>query len=190
MHDAVRDLLRTKLDYSPRRNLGLTMLDVYDDPDRDARGWVMSLSYVAVLRSDEADLIDPDRAERMPVRGDSSPGHRVTPERLGFDHDAMVTTAVRRLRRRYERSPDPAKLLRPPYTLTQLRHAHEAVLDAPLKRDTFNRRMREFLSPATDRDGQELRTSETVGRPATLYEPRPRPRHDPERGLFPLPRST
>ena len=101
--------------------------------------------------------------------GPADRGLRVTDEGLAYDHDEMVTTAVRRMRRRYERRPDPDGLLTPPFTLRQLRETHEAVLDAGLQPDTFARRMREGLAPARDRDGRDLLTSAGVGRPALLF---------------------
>lgn len=186
VQETVTAIYREKLDLTPRRNLVLQMLDVYDDPDRDERAWAVSLGYVTSLRADESERLD---GEVLPVHGPASRGRRVTSESLAYDHDQMVTTAVRRARRRYERSPDPLGLLRPQYTLSQLRHVHEAVLDAPLKRDTFNRRMTPYLEPATDKHGEEMYTSETVGRPAQLYRPARRPTRDPEAGPFPLPRS-
>jgi 8-oxo-dGTP diphosphatase len=166
----------------------ITHLGVYDAPHRDERSWVVSVSHVTSLRPDEAERLDPDRCEILPIRGDASRGRRVTRERLAYDHDEMVTTAVRRTRRRYERSPDPLRLLRAPYTMSELRRAHEAVLGAELKRDTFNRRMQPDLLPAIDRRG-DLMTSDTGGRPAQLYRPRSGRRADPGSGPFPLPRS-
>ena len=185
----VADLMAEKLHFRPRRRLDVSMLDVYDDPDRDERGWVLAVGYVGVLTPQDVDRLSPDVVEILPLRGPSDRGSVMTPESLAYDHNEMVTTAVRRARRRYERSPDPMGLVRPPYTLTQLRRVHEAVLDAPLKRDTFNRRMHEYVVPVAARDGDYLRTSETVGRPAKLYEPVPKHGLDPDAGPFPLPRS-
>ncbi|WP_141014438.1 NrtR DNA-binding winged helix domain-containing protein [Nocardioides sambongensis] len=184
----VAELLDAKLGLRPRRRIELAMLDVYDAPDRDERAWAVSVAYSTGLREDEVARAIDSGAEVIGVHGAAERGRRVTRESLAYDHDQMVTTAVRRLRRRYERSPDPLGLLRAPYTLSQLRRAHEAVLDTPLRRDTFNRRMREFLEPATDSRGEDLYTSATVGRPAQLFVPVRRSRRDPEAGPFPLPR--
>ncbi len=178
-------IVTEKLDYQPSSKSTLRMLDVFDDPDRDPRGWAMAVAYAAAIPEHHVNRVSP-AAEVWPVRGPAPRGSRVTSLRLAYDHDEMVTMAVRRMRRRYERNPDPDGLLRAPYTLTQLRHAHEAVLGEPLKRDTFNRRMREYLEPALSRPGEELFTSETVGRPAQLFRPK-RGREITE--PFPLPRS-
>ena len=189
MIETAAEVLAEKLDIRPRRRLTMTMIDVYDDPSRDDRGWVVSVAYTAVLLQPEVSRLARDRVELMPLHGDAARGRRITPESLAYDHDHMVTTAVRRARRRYERSPDPLDLLRPPYTLSQLRHVHEAVLDTGLKRDTFNRRMLPFLEPALDSRGEEMLRTEAVGRPAQLYRRTSRTERDPEAGPFPLPRS-
>lgn len=167
--DAVQATLETKLGHRPRR-LELHSLGVYDDPARDPRGWVVSLAWSAATTEREVDRFVPE-ARLLPVRGDASRGRRTTRVALAYDHDDMVTTGLRRMRRRYERLPDPDGLLRPPYTLSRLRRAHEAVLGEPLKRDTFNRRMREFLEPELDRDGNEVLSQESVGRPAQMFRP-------------------
>lgn len=178
-----------KLGFRPRRRLAMDMLDVYDDPDRDERGWVLAIGYVTSLRAEEVARLRGEGVEVLGVSGPAERGRRTTRKRLAYDHDVMVTTAVRRVRRRYEHSPDPLGLVRPPYTLSQLRHVHEAVLDTPLKRDTFNRRMTPYLEPALDRAGEEMFTSESVGRPAQLFQPASATGRDPEAGPFPLPRS-
>ncbi|WP_460811462.1 NrtR DNA-binding winged helix domain-containing protein [Nocardioides salsibiostraticola] len=185
----VRELMTEKLSYQPRGTTYLEMLGVYDAPHRDERGWVVSVSHLTTLRPEEVDLLSPGTVETLPIRGDASRGRRVTREALAYDHGEMVTTAVRRTRRRYERSPDPLHLIRPPYTLSQLRKVHEAVLGEPLKRDTFNRRMQPYLQPVTDARG-EVQLSDTGGRPAQLFQPFRRKDSDPEAGPFPLPRTT
>lgn len=190
IEQTVAELMTAELGFVPRRRLSLEMLDVYDDPARDERGWVMSLAYATAVGPAEVAIMAEAGAEVLPLHGTAKRNDRVAPERLAYDHDDMVTTAVRRARRRYERSPDPLGLLRPPYTLRELRKVHEAVLDEPLRRDTFNRRMQEHLETARDRQGETLYRSESVGRPAQLFTPRSRNDRDPEAGPFPLPRAT
>lgn len=184
----VREIFNEKLGLEVGSRLPpIEHLGVYDAPRRDDRGWVVSVSHVTSLRADEVGRLSTG-CTVLPLRGDASRGHHVTRHRLAYDHDEMVTTAVRRARRRYERSPDPLRLLRSPYTMSQLRRAHEAVLDASLKRDTFNRRMQPYLVPATNRSGEAL-ISDTGGRPAQLFRPATRKDRDPEAGPFPLPRT-
>lgn len=186
--DTVQELLTEKLHFEPRRIPYPELVGVYDDPGRDPRGWAISIAHTTTIRPDQAAKLSPDLVEILPVHGSAAAGSRVTPSSLAYDHDSMVTTAVRRARRRYERSPDPLRLARAPYTLSHLRHVHEAVLDENLKRDTFNRRMQPFLTRAQDARGEVL-TTDTGGRPAQMFRPLTSKDRDPEAGPFPLPRS-
>ena len=68
------------------------------------------------------------------------------------------------LRDRYETEPDPDRLLRGPFTLLELRRLHEAVLGEPLRKDTFNRRMRDRLR-TSDFEPEDR----PVGKPAQYY---------------------
>jgi 8-oxo-dGTP diphosphatase len=151
-------------------------LRVYDDPDRDTRAWGLSIAtWLALPWKDVADAAGtwrPISATGM-TRG----------IRLLFDHDKILREAVSQLRDLYETFPDPEHLLPGPFTLLDLRHLHEAVLGERLRKDTFNRRMREQLEP-TGRDTTSLAAPHLGdagrrGRPAQLYRhPRRTPRHD------------
>jgi hypothetical protein len=89
---------------------------------------------------------------------------------LPYDHDQIVALAVATLRARYRDQPDPDRLLAGPFTLLELRHVHQAVLGAPLPKDTFRRQMAPHLI-VTDETREGV-----VGKPAALY------RHKPRRG--------
>lgn len=186
--DTAAATLEHKVGLVTRRRISLDMIGVYDAPGRDARGWAISLAHQAVLLPQEVASLSPDVVQVLPVGGPADKKRRVTSERLGFDHDDMVTTALRRARRRYERYPDPLGLLPPPFTLSQLRHVHDAVLGERVKRDTFNRRMTPLLVPVTTSAGEPL-VSQTGGRPAQLYRPMTKADRDLEAGPFPLPRA-
>src|SRR5262249_3421400 len=101
--------------------------------------------------------------------------------KLLFDHDKILREAVAQVRDLYETFPDPERLLPGPFTLLDLRHLHEAVLGEPLRKDTFNRRMREQLEP-TGRDTTSLAGPRSGaggrrGRPAQLYRHQRRTPH-------------
>jgi 8-oxo-dGTP diphosphatase len=92
--------------------------------------------------------------------------HSRRPHPLPFDHDGIVDLAVRDLRERYARAPDPAHLAREPFTLRDLRRTHEAVMGEPLQKDTFRRQMEPSLQD-TGRLSDGM-----VGRPARLFRHR------------------
>jgi 8-oxo-dGTP diphosphatase len=149
--DAVDRALRDK---SGVRGLRPRQLHVFDDPERDDRGWVLSVAHLAVVRSDRVGTRHPDRTRLMPT---SKPG------RLPYGHGAIIARAVDDLRPRYAAAPDPDGLLGPQFTLRELRLAHEAVAGEPLQRDWFRRVMQPRLV-ATGRFAAPGR-----GRPAELF---------------------
>jgi ADP-ribose pyrophosphatase YjhB (NUDIX family) len=127
-------------------------LHVFDAPQRDDRGWVLSVAHYGVGRAEA--LMTSERVRLAPV--DELPP-------LKYDHAAIVAFAVDSVRTDYRRSPDPERLLLEPFTIRQLRLLHEIVLGEQLLPDTFRRTMLDKLTPT----GAQLR--EGRGRPAELY---------------------
>jgi 8-oxo-dGTP diphosphatase len=167
LSDAVVRSLREKAGVTGLRP---EQLHVFDDPARDDRGWVLSVAHLDVVR---ADLVP------------SGPRSRLTPVAevpdLPFDHRTIIDVATEALRRRYESSPDPSRLLEPvepdgSFTLRELRLIHEAILGRKLPPDTFRRTMRDAL---VDTGRMSLGRR---GKPAELYRRRDdttiRPRAD------------
>lgn len=147
--DAAHRALREKAGVE---GLAPRQLHVFDDPDRDDRGWVVSVAYSDVVPSER--LATSDRVRVLPVR---------ELPRLLYDHAQIVEFAVDGLRNEYQRAPDPAGLLEEPFTVRRLRGLHEAVLGQRLLPDTFRRTMLPGLEPT----GELF--SEGRGRPAGLY---------------------
>lgn len=132
-------------------------LEVFDRPDRDERGWVLSVAHLAVIPY--AALVDtllasPDRVRLAPV---SRPGP------LPFDHAAIVAAARKELRRRYADRPDPERLLGSRFTIRDLRDVHEAIAGRTLQKDTFRRAMEPHLQ------GTGTMSSGGVGRPSQRF---------------------
>lgn len=143
-------------------------LRVFDDPTRDARGWVMSVGYLAI---ETEDLVR--RAlerDKMLDLGYAIPGSTFRLElpngqkQLPFEQDAIVERAVRVMRREYEKRPDPHRLLGRTFTLYQLRSVHQAIAKEPLDKDAFRRRMEPQLAAT------EQLSSGSVGKPAQLFK--------------------
>ncbi|WP_197029087.1 NUDIX domain-containing protein [Blastococcus sp. URHD0036] len=137
-------------------------LHVFDDPERDSRGWVMSVAHVVAL---PWRVVEPILSARPEVVVDR-PIDRA--RGLPFDHDDIVRRAVAWLRERYAERPDPAGLLDEPFTMRQLRELHTAVAgEPPSSSDAFRRRMVDHLVAVK---GELLRG--TVGKPAQLFRRR------------------
>jgi 8-oxo-dGTP diphosphatase len=149
--DAVQRSLREKAGVEGTRP---RQLHVFDKPDRDDRGWVLSVAHMDVVR--------PERlAGRITHKT-----RIVAADNLGilpYDHTEIITRAVATVRASYELAPDPERLLTEPFTILQLRLAHEAVVGAKLQRDTFRRLMEPQLA------GTGKTTAGARGRPAELF---------------------
>ena len=154
--DAVLRSLREKAGISGRVP---RQLQVFDDPARDDRGWVLSVAHVDVvpLAALEQALMS-DGVRLASVTGD--------PELIAglpYGHAEMVAKAVEWLRAAYVEAPDPGELLAEPFTLKDLRELHEAVAGSTLMRDTFRR----FMEPKLQGTGQM--SDGTRGRPSRLW---------------------
>lgn len=166
--DAVRRVLRDKAGLT---GLDPHQLEVFDDPERDERGWVVSVAFtVAVPYAALQPAIGTDsavRLARVTVTGDEAEPLRLTlPDgqpRLMFDHDEMVALAVVEMQERYRSEPDPDRLLGvDEFTLSELYDTHQAVSGGDEHRDTFRRRVEPHLIRVGTR-------RLPVGRPAQLY---------------------
>lgn len=150
LSDAAERALSTKA--------GLTGTDfhqlaMFDAPDRDDRGWVLSMAHGAALPSDRL----PHGARLVRVEG------RVAGDPLAFDHAEMVSRAVDDLRARYARHVDPSGLLSDEFTVLELRRLYEAVYGRSLPKDTFRR----LVVDALETTGRTR--SGGAGRPAEVF---------------------
>ncbi len=145
-------------------------LQVFDDPGRDPRGWVMSVAHAATVPGGSlASALDGRPELRLvavlpgsPVRLEKLRGQRGLP----FDHDTIVSHAVNDIRTRYSSLPDPDGLLGGVFSVRQLQRLHEAVVGSEWHKDAFRRLMEPHLVavPGKDRSQQ--------GPPAQLYRRR------------------
>src|SRR3712207_6638981 len=134
--------------------------------ERDPRGWTLSLPHAlalphSALAGAGGELVALDRSGALADR-----------RTVLFDHAGIIEAAARTIRERYERRPEPDRLMTELFTLSQLRATHESVLGEPLLRDTFSRRMTPHLEAVKDERGPSLLTG--GGRPAQLYVRRAR----------------
>ncbi|MFT4044653.1 MAG: NUDIX hydrolase [Gordonia sp. (in: high G+C Gram-positive bacteria)] len=159
--ETVCEVLELKLGLSPDR-VRPHLLAVFSDPDRDPRGWTISIAHSIALPV----------AQLRDMTGELAPldvcGHLASGEHLRYDHDEIIAAAAGNLRERYEDGPDPDDLLPEPYTLSELRELHEAILGRRLMRDSFNRRVQPLLAPKIDALGNP-ETRVGGGRPARLF---------------------
>ena len=132
------------LDAAARRELaeeaGLTevfleQLYTFGDVARDPRERVVSVAYyalVALARHRPAAATDADVAAWFPV---------AEPPSLAFDHADILKLAVDRLRGKVRYQPVGFELLPERFTLSQLQHLYEAVLQRPLDKRNFRKKL-------------------------------------------------
>jgi 8-oxo-dGTP diphosphatase len=143
----------------------LEQLRTYASPDRDPRGWLPSIAYLA--------LVPPESLPADGPSGREASWHRVDalPE-LALDHATVVDDALWRLRARLA---DKAwfvrvagGLLAEPFTLGQAQRLYEALRGEPV--DAANFRRDALATELLEATGE--RHSEGVGRPGKLYRRR------------------
>lgn len=147
----------------------LEQLGSWGSKSRDPRGWSATHVYFALMPSDG---IEP-RAGGYAADARWHPvlDHGVR-DRLAFDHAEILAAAIERLRGKVEYTSLPAFLLPEEFTLTELQHAYEIVLDRPLNKSAFRTRVRDaglIVEVPRQKSGPN--------RPAQLY--RLRDRHQP-----------
>ena len=141
----------------------LEQLYTFGDPDRDPRGRVVTIAYFALIPSDAPVRLEGTRevtqARWFPV--DELPS-------LAFDHNEIVTNALRRLRYKLEYTAVGFELLPEEFTLSSLQYTYELILGEKLDKRNFRRRIleAEVIEPTPHHRVGE-------GRPARLYRYRP-----------------
>jgi 8-oxo-dGTP diphosphatase len=142
----------------------LEQVATYGAPDRDPRGRVVSVAYLALVPDLPAPVAGSDAASAS--WADASEV-LADPRRLAFDHHRILTDAVERGRAKLEYSPLATAFCPPEFTISELRGIYEAVWGIPLDPRNFHRKVTKtanFVEPVgttTTRDG---------GRPAQLFQ--------------------
>jgi 8-oxo-dGTP diphosphatase len=117
----------------------LEQLYTFGAPRRDPRGRVVSVAYMALVRSTDFDVIGGDDAAE--ARWLSAASIVAREERLAFDHEEIVKLGVSRLQAKVRYAPVGFNLLPPTFTLGELQRLYEAVLLRPLDKRNFRRRI-------------------------------------------------
>jgi 8-oxo-dGTP diphosphatase len=139
----------------------LEQLYTFGEPDRDPRGRVVTVAYFALLSTDQAlsyqirGATDADAAAWWDVYD--------LPD-MAFDHARILQYAVQRLRWKLEWTALGFLLLPAEFTLSELQRVYETVLNEPLDKRNFRRKMlaADVLEPTGNmREGDH--------RPAKLY---------------------
>ena len=110
----------------------------FSGPDRDSRGWSVSVLYYALLPRDNIGAVVRSKVEALEWVDATSPGHH-----LAFDHFEQLDAAVFKLRAKVAADVLPLHLLPEKFTLTELQKVVELIVGHPLDKSSFRRRLRD-----------------------------------------------
>ena len=138
----------------------LEQLYTYGGPDRDPRGWSVSVAYFALVPGHAAKAgTDAREARWHPIEGDT------VELELAFDHAQILQNALERLRSKLDYTDIAVHLLAEEFTLSEFQRVYEIIMQEKLNKSSFRQRV--------DRAGivepipGKMRTGSN--RPAQLY---------------------
>lgn len=143
--------------------LHLEQVATYAAPDRDPRGRIAAVSYLAIAPDLPSPVAGTDAAA---ARWEAVEPEAVEPHQLAFDHERILSDALERARAKLESTPLATAFCREPFTIGELRAVYEAVWGVRLDPRNFHRKVTGvpgFVVPT----GEERKPP--TGRPATLY---------------------
>lgn len=163
--ESLEDAARRELaEETSVRDVYLEQLYTFGDPHRDPRTRVITVVYYALIRADAlGDVVAGDDAAESAWY----PVYTLPP--LAFDHDKILHYTMQRLRGKLEYTTIGFQLLAPEFTLSELQEVYEAILNRPLDKRNFRKKVLSTgileRTPNTRKPGQH--------RPAALYRFRP-----------------
>lgn len=148
-------------------DLAIRQLRSYGTPDRDPRGRVVSVCYVALMPNLPLPVAggDAKAAHWVPVENVLS-----DPDQLAFDHHRLLLDAVEYARSQLSDTTLATRFCPPEFTIAQLREVYEIVWGVEIDPSNFHRKVTGssgFLVPTG------TRAEGTGGRPAKLYRAGP-----------------
>ncbi|MEN8123197.1 MAG: NUDIX domain-containing protein [Bacteroidota bacterium] len=117
------------------KNVFIEQLFTFSDVDRDPRGRTVSVAYFALVNLNDHTAIagdDAANAKWFPVKEIPS---------LAFDHEKIFRMAMYRLKGKIRYQPIGFELLPEKFTLTDLQHLYELVLEMKLDKRNFRKKI-------------------------------------------------
>lgn len=140
-------------------NLYFDDVKAYSAPDRHPLGRVISVAYYSFIKISDYKIQDTDGKHLGWIPIDEI-------DNLAFDHNQILTDAFRQLKRKIKIRPILFSLLPEKFTLIQLQHLYETVLQTKLDRRNFRRKL---ISSEYLIDLNEMQNN-VAHRPAKLYQ--------------------
>ena len=143
------------------KNVYLEQLYTFGEPERYPNSRVITVGYIALIRSDDLELTSEEGLNIQQINWHSV----YNIPKLAFDHSDIMSYALKRLKARLEYTPIAFQLLPEKFTLTELQKIYELILDKELDKRNFRKRM---ISLGMLKEYNEF-TKESSKRPARLY---------------------
>jgi 8-oxo-dGTP diphosphatase len=143
---------------------------VFDTPNRDPRGWVVSVGFAALVHLDKVET---------PHGGSDAKDSKWVPlsevPKLAFDHNLILEKALTHLRNQASQFSISTALLPKAFPLSEIQKLYEEILGRPLDKRNFRKTLlnSNLLEPTGT-------LSSGPGRPATLYQFTQNPKSPPE----------
>lgn len=142
------------------KNVYLEQVKTFGSIDRHPLGRVITVSYYSLIKISDYDVNASSFAQK-------AKWHSVSKlEDLAFDHKEILDACFQLLKRRVRRRPVGFELLPPKFTLTELQHLYEAILETDLDKRNFRKKI---LSMNLLVDLDEVQEG-VAHRPARLYK--------------------
>jgi 8-oxo-dGTP diphosphatase len=136
VEESLEDAARRELaEETGLRDIFLEQLYTFGAPDRDPRERVVSVAYYALVSlADHKPQAATDARQAAWFSVDDAPD-------LAFDHDHILAAALARLRGKVRYEPIGFELLPAKFTLGQLQHLYEVVLEERLDKRNFRKKI-------------------------------------------------
>ncbi|MGX7014086.1 NUDIX domain-containing protein [Vagococcus silagei] len=162
----------------------IEQLHTFSRPDRDPRGWVITVSYLAFigeeplkagLEANEASWLSIKRTANLLVLSNPNKtqiklnlidGESLGKDSLAFDHAEIVTKAFNRVCNKMFHEPQVLRVLGENFTITEARKVYAKFLGVDY-RDLDHSNFKKALLPYFNEVGQK---AIGVGRPSKIYE--------------------
>ena len=126
---------RELLEETGVKDVYLEQLYTFGEPNRDPREHIISVAHYALVKlSDHKVQAATDASNAAWFAVDDVP-------KLAFDHKNILAMAYERLKGKVRYQPIGFELLPKKFTLTQLQHLYEVVLDRPLDKRNFRKKI-------------------------------------------------
>lgn len=135
----------------------LEQVETIGTPDRDPRGWSLTVVYFALVDITKIENLEPNNTKWIPVTS-------IRKENLAFDHQLLIQKSLDRLRAKTTYTALPIELMPSEFTLTELQNVFSTILNRSLQAKSFRKRVLDAGMV------EETGNSKICGkRPAKLY---------------------